>query len=100
MTNLEKLLACFLHLTNSLCSTGKVVILDSGFCVLQGILELRKKGVYVGALIKKRRYWPRHMPGDSIDAHFKEKEVGDTDALNGTMDGVDYNIFGMKRLTM
>ena len=33
---------------------GFVVILDSGFCVLKVILKLRKKGVFVGALIKKQ----------------------------------------------
>ena len=36
---------------------GSVVILDSGFCVLKGIIELHKKGVFASALIKKRRYW-------------------------------------------
>ena len=35
---------------------GFVVILDSGFCVLKGIIELCKKGVFASALIKKRRY--------------------------------------------
>ena len=33
---------------------GYVVILDSGFCVLKVIIELRKKGVFASALIKKR----------------------------------------------
>ena len=33
---------------------GFIVILDSGFCVLKGIIELRKKGVFASALIKKR----------------------------------------------
>jgi hypothetical protein len=33
--------------------SGKVVILDSGFCVLQGIIELKKVGVYAVVLIKK-----------------------------------------------
>ena len=35
---------------------GFIVILDSGFCVLKGIIELCKKGVFPSALIKKRRY--------------------------------------------
>ena len=37
------------------CPAGKVVILDSGFCVLEGLIELRKVGVFAGALINKRR---------------------------------------------
>ena len=32
-------------LMKPLYSTTKVVVLDSGFCVLEGLIELRKKGV-------------------------------------------------------
>ena len=55
----------------SLASSGKIVILDSGFCVLQALLELRKIGVFASAVIKKRRYWPKHYPGDEIDRYMK-----------------------------
>ena len=41
-------------------------MLDSGFCVLKGIAELKKKGVFAAALIKKRRYWPKFIDGDAI----------------------------------
>jgi hypothetical protein len=37
-------------------SIGIVVILDSGFCVLQVIIELKKKGIFLSAMIKKRMY--------------------------------------------
>ena len=33
--------------------TGKAVIMDIGFCVLKGLLEIRKMGVYGSVLIKK-----------------------------------------------
>ena len=46
--------------------TGKVVVLDSGFCVLKGVIELKKRGVFAAALIKKRRYWPKYVPGEEI----------------------------------
>ena len=89
-----------IHLLLRLCSTikaaGKVIVLDSGFCVLEGLIALKKIGVYAGALIKKRRYWPKFVPGDEIDAHFADKEVGDTDSLHGTLEGVPYDIFCMK----
>ena len=88
-----KTIGLLLRLCKNLYSTGKVVVLDSGFCVLDGLIELRKKGVFAGALIKKRRYWPKHVPGDAIDAHFEGKEVGSTDALKGTIDNLPYNIF-------
>ena len=40
MDSLGKTVGLLLRLTKCLYSTGKVVILDSGFCVLQGIVEL------------------------------------------------------------
>jgi hypothetical protein len=74
-----------------------VVILNSGFCVLhQGLVELKKIGVFASAVIKKCRYWPKYAPGDSINDRMKEKEIGDVDGLNGTLDGVPYNIMCMK----
>jgi hypothetical protein len=72
---------------------GMVVILDSGFCcVLQGLVELKKIGVFASAVIKKHRYWPKYVPGESINDQMKEKEIADVNALNGTLEGVPYNI--------
>ena len=45
-----------LRMCRSIYNSGRVVILDSGFCVLQALIELRKLGVYASAVIKKRRY--------------------------------------------
>ena len=47
--------------------TGKVVTGDSGFCMELGMTALNEKGVYGQFLIKKRRYWPKHVPGELID---------------------------------
>jgi hypothetical protein len=53
-----------LRMTRSIWNTGRVIILDSGFCVLSGIAELAtKRGLRGGALIKKRRYWPKWILG-------------------------------------
>jgi hypothetical protein len=59
-----------LRLTTPIWATGKVVILDSGFCVLNAITELHRFGVYASALIKKRRYWPKGISGDELKAYF------------------------------
>ena len=75
---------------------GMMVILDSGFCVLKGIVELQKNGVYASALIKKRRYWPKYICGEDIKSHFADKEVGATDAWAGKLDGVPFHIYAMK----
>ena len=76
--------------------TGRVVILDSGFCVLQGLVQLKKVGVFASAAIKKRRYWPKHAPGDNMDMHMIQADIGVCDSLPGQLDGVDYDLFMMK----
>ena len=91
-----KTVGLLLRLTKALWATGKVVILDSGFCVLRGIIELKKKGVFGAALIKKRRYWPKHIPGDAVKAHFEDRAIGDADAWAGEMDGVPFHVYAMK----
>ena len=67
------------RMTKPIHHTGKVVVMDSGFCVAKGIIEMEKKGVFGQALIKKLRYWPKFIPGDAIDQRFENKEVGDTE---------------------
>src|SRR5687767_1176057 len=39
--------------------TEKVVVMDSGFCVLDGLLELKIVGVFGLMIVKKLEYWPR-----------------------------------------
>jgi Transposase IS4 len=91
-----KTVGLLLRLTRNLWGTGKVVVLYSGLCVLQGLIELRKKGVFAAAIVKKRRYWPKHIDGDGIKTHFEGKEVGDTYTIAGTQGGVPFHIMGMK----
>ena len=55
--------------------SGNAVVLDSGFCVAKGITEIKSKGVYVAALIKKWCYYPRLVPSDLIDTRFEDEEV-------------------------
>ena len=77
--------------------SGNAVVLDSGFCVAKGITEIESKGVYAGALIKKQSYWPKGVPGDLIDTHFEDKEVGDVGMIEArTEDKKLFRIFCMK----
>lgn len=91
-----KTVGLLLRMLENYFGSGRYVVLDSGFCVLQGLKWLRKKGLFACALIKKRRYWPWMVPGDAMERHFQDKEVGDTDAIEGVLDGVKYTIWGMK----
>ena len=83
-------------LTKPVHGTGKLFVLDSGFCVLQALVELAKVGVFAHALVKKRQYWPKHVPGDEIIEHFKDKAVGYVDARQGNLDGIPFYLYGMK----
>jgi len=84
------------RLTYSIWGTGKVVVLDSGFCVLQGLVKLKKVGVFASAMIKKRRYWPKHVPATTIANYFKDKAVGFVDCLSGSLDNVPVAIHCLK----
>ena len=94
--NKGKTVGTLLHLTKPIHGSGKLVVLDSGFCVLQGLVELKKLGVFAHAVTNKRRYWSKHVKGDDIIQHFANKEVGSADALRGQLDGVPVYIYGMK----
>ena len=85
-----------LRLTDSIHHSGRVVIMDSGFCVLLALAKLASYGVYSSAVIKKRRYWPKYINGDAIDIHFEGKEVGSVDALPGWLEAHRFRIFCMK----
>ena len=65
-----KTMELFLSLMKSYFATGRYVILDSGFCVLKGLIQLRKKGFFAFAVIKSRIYWPSMVPGKDMDNHF------------------------------
>ena len=75
--------------------TGKVFVLDSGFCVLYALVQLKQCGVFAHALIKKRRYWPKYIPGDSILQDFADKEVGFYNAKKGVMNEVSFHLYVM-----
>ena len=83
--NMKKVVL-MLRLKRALWSTGKATIMGSGFCVLKGILEMRKRGVYGIKLIKQRRYWPRGIYGYSINNSFRSKilVMWDVYVVNGT----------------
>ncbi len=60
-----------LFMTEPIHNTGKVVCMDSGFCVTTGINALHKKGVYGQSLINKQGvFWPKHVPGSTLELEF------------------------------
>ena len=91
-----KTVGLLLRMMKSYVATVRYVILDSGLCVLKGLIGLRKKGVSACAVIKKRRYWTYTVPVKETEDHFWEVEVGETDTIHGTVDDVIHNLWGMK----
>jgi len=79
------------RMTVDLRSKSHNVILDSAFCVIEGLVDLALNGVYAAAVVKKRKYWPRHVPGDAIIAYMKDKPVGELHVAQGTVGGVQIN---------
>ena len=73
---LGKMLSLMLSMCRPIFGSSKAVVLNIGFLVVKGIKQLESKGVYSGALIKKRCYCQKGVLWDIIYAHFEDKEVG------------------------
>ena len=86
----------FLCMMKSYFSTGRYVIIDYGFYVLKGLIQLRRKGFLSCNVINNRRYWPSMVPGKYMEDHFREMEVGEIDAIQKKVYDVIYNLWGMK----
>ena len=81
---LGKTVGLLLWILQSYFGTGRYIICNSGFCVLKAIIELKRNGLFRCTLIKKRRYWPAHVPGDAMNDFFNEEgvQVGDCYAIS------------------
>ena len=75
-------------------------MLDSGFCVSKGITDLLEFGFYTDVIIKKRKYWPKGVPGDAICQYLADKDVTYVDMLEAipeeVIEGKAFNIFCFK----
>ena len=95
--DLAKTFGLILQMCEPIFSTGKCVVLDIGFCVSKGITALLEVGVYADALINKRKYWPKGVPGYAIDEYFANKDVTHVDMLEAITEegpeGKAFNIF-------
>jgi Transposase IS4 len=88
-----------LRLTESIAHSGRVAIMDSGFCVLRALVNLFEVGIFASAVFKKRRYWPKYyIDENAIDSHIKGKPVGTVETLLGKLlDGAyGFKVFAMK----
>ena len=86
----------FFRTMKSYFPTGRYIIIDYVFCVLKGLIQLSKKGIFACYVIKKRRCCYSTVQGKETEDHFWEVEVGGSDAIQGTVDDVIYSLWDMK----
>ena len=91
-----KTVGLVLQMCKPLFSTGKAVVMDSGFAVLDALIQLRRNGVFGLIMVKKRKYWPKFIDGEAIKQHMANKPVGSVDSLPGQKDNQRFHIFAMK----
>ena len=82
-----------LHLTNIIFHMTKFVILDSGVCVLRGIIEIQKRRLFYNTLIKRLQYWTKYVDDDAINNHFEGKIFVTVGVLSGTLENTPFHIF-------
>ena len=72
-----------------------MVIMDSGFFVLNFFIGIYKRGVYGSEVVKKSIYWPLVIYVDQINAH-KKKEIGEHLFNSVNCKEVDFGAFFCK----
>jgi Transposase IS4 len=85
-----------MRLMKPLFYTGMAIVIDSGLCVLKGLLELRKNGIFAAAVIRKHWYWLKYIRGDKLAAYFEDKAFGSYDCIGGTLNNVQFSVHCLK----
>ena len=93
---LGKTFGLLIRLTQEIWNTSTCVVLESGFCVFNGIAELQRRGAYSRVAIKKHQYFPKYTPDDTIVSHLGSKTVGNVDELQGTFDNSPFRVYCKK----
>ena len=83
------------RMTNPIWGTGKVVVMDSGFCVLEVFISMVEKGVLGSALIKKWCYWTKGVTAEEILWNMQNNEVGGVDVVQVSIRGKIYHIMSI-----
>jgi hypothetical protein len=82
-----KLCGLVLRAAEGIKGSNRVIGMDSGFGVLAALPELRKRGLHGTIVMKKKKYWPKGLPGDQILEALRMQEIGTTQVLVGKFKG-------------
>ena len=99
----SKTINLLLNMTEPIHRTSKLVTGNSGFCIAMGVMALQKFGVHGQFQIKKRKYWPKHVPGNYIYGYMATKPLGRMETFIQEMEGQQFLVhctkdrdYGMK----
>ncbi len=97
-SELGKTTGLLMRMLQSYFASGRYVVLNSGFCVLKALVQLKKVGMFACAVIKKLWYWSAFVPGEAISREFDnlELKVGDSLAIFGKLDSKEYFFWALK----
>ncbi len=92
-----KTVGLMFQMSCNLWNLGKIVTMDSGFCVSKGIIAMKEKGVFGEAFVKPRgQRWSVLVPGKYIDEYFATKPISHCKTLEQLVDGVKFFIHCQK----
>ena len=71
------------------------VILD--LCPVDALVDMAKDGIYAACMVKKKkkRGWPRLVPGSECEAFLKGQPVGELHCRRGTISDIAVNLFAV-----
>ena len=71
-------------MTEGLHRSGRCIILDSGFGYVPSVIQLKAKGLFSTAYIKKHAYWPKYTKAQEAMDEMQGKDVGLISVRRGT----------------
>jgi len=80
----SKIGALVVRMTEGLHGSGRAVILDSGFGYVPAVVQLKNKGLYATAYIKKHAHWPKYTKAQEAVDEMQGKDVGVVRVRKGT----------------
>lgn len=75
---------------------GGMLCLILAFVCSKPLLHCTRRASSPAPSSKKRKFWPKGIPGAAIDNWFSDKAVGAVGALTGMLTGIRYFVWGMK----
>ena len=80
----SKMGALVVRMMEGVRGSGRCVILDSGFGYVPSVVQLKNKGLFSKAYIKKHVYWPKYTKAQEAVNEMSNQEVGEVRVRRGT----------------